>query len=437
MKKLLGCMIASIFLLSAVTLTGCTQSSEDENKPEAKVTTISYWGFPNFGEGGSFEKELIAAFEAKNPDIKVKFELIDFTGGPAKIETAIASKTAPDVVYDAPGRIITWANSGILAAIDDVVKPHESNIPAGLLNVSKGADKKLYMYPIHTTPFSTAFNKEMLEDLGVIDLLPYKRGDRSWTLEEYETLLRAIKEKLPKGSTPAVFYCKGQGGDQGTRAFLVNLYGNAPLLTEDYSAYIFNSENAVKNIEWMVKAIKDGILFNGSSMTANDAIDMFAAGKAAHTLLYSPQLNKMRDGQRNYKGKDFTPIYMPFPNSSGKPVLEFIVGGPCVFNNSDPDRIAAAKKFVDFMANDPVWGQKVVNATGAFPANNTVTISVTDPEITYNKTLSAFFGQYYNNIKGFAEMRTHWFPALQAAINGEPVQGTLDTFVEKANKTLK
>ena len=73
--------------------------------------TIKFWNFPNFVgdselEKGDYDKALIAAFEEANPNIKIEFQEIEFTDGPAKLETAIQSKTNPDVVYDAPGRVI-------------------------------------------------------------------------------------------------------------------------------------------------------------------------------------------------------------------------------------------------------------------------------------------------------------------------------------------
>ena len=424
-------LTAVLFIL----FTACTHKNADQISAQ-----IDFWSFPNFtsetGVPGDFEKSLIEAFEKENPSIKVHFTLLNFTDGPAQIEKAISSGKTPDIIYDAPGRIILWANQGLLESLDDVLATEKPYITTGLLAVSAGKDRRTYMYPMHEGPFSMAFNKEMLEDLNLINLLPYKRSDRSWSVAEYEKLLTALKQKLPKDKTPGVFYCKNTGGDQGTRAFLVNLYGNANLINEDYSKYIFNSEQAVKNLQWTVRAVKNGLLFDGTSLTSNDAIAWFAESKAAHTILYSPQLNKMYDGKRKYKGKDFTPIYMPFPNDSGSPSLEFLAGGACIFKNKDGIKIKAAKRFLHFAATDEVWAEKLVAATGAFPATSKIKIDSQDNEILYNSVLQRFFGQYYNNIAGFSQMRTYWNQALKDALAGKNVQDVLDNFVNKANTSF-
>lgn len=431
MKRWIGGLLAALVLTQGM-FVSCTPDSPDKDTKTGPVS-ITWWEFPNFGDDGAFERSLIAAFESKNPGIKVNFEMISFQDGPAKITTAIASNTAPDFTYDAPGRIIAWGNDGILAPLDDIVAPEKANLAAGPLSASKGADGKYYMYPVHSGGFMMAFNKEMLEDLGLIDMLPYKTQDRTWTLEQYEDLMKALKAKLPAGKVPAVFYAKSQGGDQGTRAFMVNLYGDAPLMNENLTKYVFNSPNAVKNVEWLQKAVKEGWMMNGSALQAGDAIDMYCASNAASTILYSLQLEKINASKIDYEGKKFTSIFMPFPNNSGKPVLEFIVGGTCVFNNGDDAKITAAKKLAAFIATDPEWAPKVIAASGLFPVNNKIKIDLKTDEQKWNANAVKFFGAYYNHLSSFTEMRTYWFPAMQAALNGENAQKTLDTFVNQSN----
>ena len=425
-----------VITILALFFASCVSEKDDVPKSE-----IDFWTFPNFtsenGTEGDFERALIRAFEAKYPSIKVNYTLLSYNDGQAKLDEAIKNNSFPDVFYDAPGRIIVFANKELLLPLDDILATEKPYITIGLLSVSQGKDRRTYMYPMHEGAFSMAFNKEMLEDLGLLDLLPYTRKDRQWTCEEYETLLRELKEKLPKGKTPGVFYYKNQGGDQGTRAFLVNLKGHADLLNSDYSSYIFNSENAVNNLDWTFNAIREGLLLDGVELTSNDAIKMFTESNAAHTILYSPQLNKMYNGKRNYKGKDFTPIYMPFPNDSTAPLLEFLAGGACIFNNHDQEKAKAAKLFVKFMATDEEWALKLVNATGGFPASSKVEIEYSDPEILYNSVLQRFFGQYYNNITGFSKMRGYWNEALKARGRGENTQKVLNQFVSNANNTLR
>ncbi len=424
----------SAFFFSAFLLAGCGLEKN------ARPVEISFWSFPNFasesGVQGDFEKSLAAAFEKEHPNVRVNFRLLDFSKGPDEIEKAVSEKNPPDVIYDAPGRIISWADRNLLVPLDDVLASEKPYITTGLLSVSAGHDRRTYMYPMHQGPFSMAFNKEMLEDYGLIDLLPYRRLDRQWTLEEYERLLRALRSKLPSSSTPGVFFYKNQGGDQGTRAFLMNLHGNVRLLNQDYSEYTFKTAAAQKNLRWTLDAMKSGLLLDGRNLTSNDAISYFVESRAAHTILYSPQLNKMYDGKRSYRGRDFTPIYMPFPNSSSTPVLEFLAGGACIFDGGDSERIEAAKSFLRFMATDREWSYALVKATGGFPVTSKITLKFDDDELLYNSVLQRFYGQYYNNITGFSQMRGYWNSLLVSAASGTDISAALGEFVSKSNSSL-
>ncbi len=449
MKKM-ALLILALFL----TLTACTpktsqttsdagntgNSGQTDAPPESSGTengdvTITFWNFPNWRPidetPGVYERQMADAFEAKNPGIKVNVEMLSFDSGPERITTAIAGGTAPDIIYDSPGRIITWGNDGVLAPLNDMFTPDfTSDVSESILNASKSGDN-YWMYPTHSAPFMMAFNKGMLEKHGLLDMVNLE-GDRSWTLEQYDALLKALKEKGEQG---AVFFCSTQGGDQGTRAFLANLYGGATI-KPDLSEYTMNDEKYVAALEYVNNAIKEGLLLNGSASDGTAAIDEFALGRVSHTILFSPGLVQVKADLLEQSGTE--PLFLPFPNPN-KPELEFLVGGLCIFDNKDAAKIEASKKFIDFIANDPEWSRKNVEATGSFPVRQSVTgIYGDDSIMAYNESMSKYYATYYNTAPGFAEMRQAWFPTLQAVLGGEKTpKQALDDFVKIANETLK
>src|SRR5699024_3039042 len=122
-------MIIAIFVLAA-----CGGGNKNDNKTNnagssnggnnGEEVSITWWAFPNFqakdGELGKYEKEIIEAFNEKHPEIEVKLEMVSFEGGSEKLNTAISTNTAPDVLYDAPGRIIDYAKKDLLADLNDM-----------------------------------------------------------------------------------------------------------------------------------------------------------------------------------------------------------------------------------------------------------------------------------------------------------------------------
>ncbi|MGT2667345.1 extracellular solute-binding protein [Streptococcus rifensis] len=408
-------------------------SSEAKDTGSAK-TEITWWAFPVFTQEntsdavGTYEKAIIAAFEEANPDIKVNLETIDFTSGPEKITTAIEAGTAPDVLFDAPGRIITYGKNGKLADLNDLftdeyIKDVDND---NIIQASKAGDTA-YMYPISSAPFYMAMNKAMLEDAGVLDLV--KEG---WTTEDFEKVLKALKDK---GYNPGSLFANGQGGDQGNRAFLANLYSGS-ITDEAVTKYTTDDPKMVKALETVKGWMDEGLIMNGSQYDGGADIQNFANGQTSYTILWAPAQNGIQGQLLEASGVEV--VEVPFPSEDGTPALEYLVNGFAVFNNGDDAKVEASKKFIQFIADDEEWGPKNVVRTGAFPVRTSFGTLYDDERMETISGWTQYYSPYYNTIDGFAEMRTLWFPTLQAVSNGddEP-EAALKSFTEKANATIK
>ena len=434
MKKFLRLFLTSAAVLSLAAC-GSSSSSEktDTSESSSDVTEITWWAFPVFTQEnaddgvGTYEASIIEAFEKANPDIKVKLETIDFTSGPEKITTAIEAGTAPDVLFDAPGRIITYGKSGKLADLndlftDDFIKDVNND---NLIQASKAGDTA-YMYPISSAPFYMALNKAMLEDAGVLDLV--KDG---WTTDDFEKVIKALKDK---GYNPGSLFANGQGGDQGTRAFLANLYSGS-VTDAEVTKYTTDQPNFVKALEKAAGWIKDGYMMNGSQYNGGDDIQNFANGQTSYTILWAPSQNGIQ--AQLLEASKVEVVEVPFPSEDGKADLEYLVNGFAVFNNGDEAKVAAAKKFIQFICDDEEWGPKNVVRTGAFPVRTSYGKLYDTERMETISTWTEYYSPYYNTIDGFAEMRALWFPMLQAVSNGEEsAADVLANFTKQANETI-
>lgn len=450
-KKVLAMLLASAMVLG---LAACgseekpaeapaTQEASDapatEEAPEApeaegEVTEITWWAFPTFTQEnaddgfGTYEQKIIDAFEAANPDVKVKLETIDFTSGPEKIIAAIEGNTICDVLFDAPGRIISYGKSGKLVALDDMfTEEFVADVGNDALLQSCKAGDTAYMYPISSAPFYMAFNKAMVEDAGVADLI--KDG---WTTDDLTTVLTALKDK---GYNPGSVFCSGQGGDQGTRAFFSNLYSGS--ITDDaVTTYTVNDEAGVKALEYIKNAVDEGLLMNGSAYNGGDDIQNFANGQTSFTLLWSPAQPDTQKALLEGSGVEY--LEVTFPSDDGVAELEYLVNGFCIFDKGDQKRIDASKRFLQFICDDAEWGPKNVVRTGCYPVRQSFgNLYEGDERMTELATWTKYYSPYYNTIDGFAEMRTYWFPMLQAVMNGDKDPKTAaDEFTEQSNASI-
>lgn len=448
MKKIAALVLAGAMLLGTLAACGKDEKPKETTsaaKPETTTQApeqeveIVWWAFPTFSQenaddaAGTYEKKIIEAFEAKNKGIKVRLETIDYKSGPEKIKTAIEAGTIADVLIDAPGRIIEYGKAGKLAELGDLFTPEyikDINNDA-IVNACKGNDK-FYMYPLGSTPFTMAFNKAAVEKVGGMDLLNLK-GDRTWKTENFVKLLEKLHEG---GFVGGSVFCKSQGGDQGTRAFITNL-ANGSMTDKEMTKYVVNDEAGVKGLTLAKELVSKDLMTNGAANAGGDDVEHFAIGQTSFTTLWSATLQAQQ--KKNLEQAGVEAISVPFPSETGKPALEYYLAGMCIFNNGDDAKIAAAKKFVQFVCSDPEWAVKNAKNTKTFPVQTSLgNIYEGDEMMTYLNSLVPYYAPYFQTMDGYAKMRTLWFPMLQAVLNGdEEPKAALDKFVEQANAAIK
>ena len=432
-KKLILFVTTAVMMLG---INGCAQNTKEKNNSKIEVNenadvTIEWWAFPVFFQekesdpAGTYERKVIEAFEKEHKNIKVNLTMLQYSNGDEKLRYSVKNNKACDVLMDAPGRIIAYAHQNKLAELNDMfTSDFVSDVDnEQILNACK-IDDKAYMYPISTAPFYMVFNKKYLENAGVLDLV--KEG---WTTEDF---IKVAKSLHDAGYVSASVFCGDSSGDQGTRAFISNLYDSS-VMNSDMTAYDINDENGKKGFQLVYDMVKKGYLRNGSFRDATNVLESFAEGNSSFTLLWGP--NQQLRYDYFLKSNDIETVEVPYPSEDGVPELEYLVNGFCVFNNQDPNKINASKQFIDFICNDKNWGKKSVELTGCLPVRKSQ--DTANDELGKISNWTKYYSEYYNDVKGFSDMRVLWYENLQAMLDGgKSPEKCADDFVSAANKTL-
>ena len=427
MKKFLALALA--LTMSAALLAGCgssgtATSAASASGSSAEKVTLSWWAFPTFDTDGSYEQQLIDAFTAQHPEISIDLVTIDFTSGPEALTSAIEGGTAPDILFDAPGRIIEYGRAGKLVALDDLfTSDFTADVNSEeLLNACK-ADGTAYMYPLSSAPFYMGLNKEMLEKANALQYVNLE-GDRTWTTDNFVKMCQALRD-AGVAQTPGIVYCGAQGGDQGTRALVNNLYSST-IVGSDGKWNI--DDKGIEALTLLQKMASDKSLDAGMSYAAADELQQFQAETCAMTFCWGTS------NAKNYSSDTHTAISVPFPSDDGVPSLEYLVSGFCVFNNGDDAKTAAAKQFLQFICDDAEWGPKSVKQTGAFPARTSFgNLYEGDAEMTLLSSWTKYYGTYYNTYPNFSVMRTEWWNMLQRIFQGGNVADEVAVYNTNSN----
>ena len=448
MKKALALVMAGAMALSMVACgggstststatSGSTAASTGTSTASGTATEITLWTYPI----GSWQKEetvngFIAEFNKQYPDIKVNVEYLDYTNGDDKVTTAIEAKNTPDIIFEGPERLVSnWGAKGLMVDLSDLWTEEAtadiSQTSEAVVNACKGADGKYYEYPMCMTAHNMAINYELFEETGALQYIDQET--RTWTTDNFVKALETLRDS-GKVMTPAIVYCGGQGGDQGTRALVNNLYSGT-YTTADHTAYTANSAENVKALELLQKLNSEQALTFDPALQASDELQMFANGTAAMTFCWNAS------NEATYAEQvTFTPYAMNFPTDDGKVELCGGIWGFGIFDNGDDAKIEAAKTFIKFICDDATQGPASVQSTGVFPVRSSYG---TDYAATADEERMATFqtflpnmGDYYNVTGGWTEQRTAWWNMLQEVGNGSDVQAAADKFVETSNAAI-
>lgn len=447
MKKLVALMLAGAMTLSLAACGGTTndnQGSSDNNNvagtqngsgsTSTDSVDITLWTYPvgKFQDAETVEG-FIKSFNEVHPEINVSVEYLDYSTGDDQVTAAIEAKTTPDIILEGPERLVSnWGAKGKMVDLsdlwDDEALKDISATSEAVVAACKSADGAYYEYPLVMTTHTMAINYEVFEQAGA---LQYINEDRTWTTENFEKALKAVKDSGLVQET-GVVYCGGQGGDQGTRALAMNLY-SAKWTDDAHTTWTMNSTAGVKGLTQLKTWVDAGLLSADAGIVASDELQLFANGTTAMSFCWNAA------NQSSYASQvSFTAYPVAFPSEDGVPELCGGIWGFGIFDNGDSAKIAAAKTFIEFICDDPVQGPISVACTGFFPVRSSFGNPYEGTEDEERMATFASFqqwlGDYYNVTLGWAEQRTAWWNLLQQVlVSGDDIQTAADAYVSTCN----
>ena len=457
MKKLLALLLAMTMVMALV---ACGNNSNQkpaentppapaenqepaapaENEPAAPAATseITLWTYP-IGDWGdeATVKKLTDAFTAET-GIAVKVEYLAYADGDDKVNTAITAKGTPDLIMEGPERLVAnWGANGYLVDLKDMFDDTDMSeinaVNEGVMNACTHTNGAIYEYPLVMTAHCMAVNVNAFKEAGADQYLHL--DTHTWTTDEFINAVAALYAHY--NDTVGAVYCAGQGGDQGTRALVNNLYGGA-FTNAEHTQYTWDDPLNIQALE-QLKSM-DGIAFD-ASLAGGDEIAKFYQGalKMAFCWNIAQQLdpNGAKTGaEKTVTGDDIA--FMSFPSQDGNSKLQGGIWGFGIFDNGDQARIDAAKQFIKYMC-DSAHTVDAVKAARYFAVRTTaegtdLTGIWADNAIMNEYTkLMPYLGDYYQVTTGWAGARTEWWTMLQEVGAGQDITASVAAHAATAN----
>lgn len=409
-------------------------STETEAGGDA-ASSITLWTYP-IGKWGdeATVKGLTDAFTAQT-GITVNVEFLAYADGDDKVNTAITAGQAPDLIMEGPERLVAnWGANGYMVDLSDMLDDTDrSEIQEAPLTACTAPGGEVYEYPLVMTAHCMAVNLDAFKEAGADQYLDLET--HTWTTDDFIKAVEALYAHY--NDTVAAVYCAGQGGDQGTRALVNNLYGGS-YTDAGHTAYTWNSPENVKALE-QLKSM-DGIAFD-ASLAGGDEIVKFYQGilKMAFCWNIAQQLDPNSAGTGSgltVTGQEIE--FMSFPSQTGESQLQGGIWGFGIFDNGDAARIEASKQFIKYMADsaatvDAVKAANYFAVRSAAEGTDLSGIWADNEIMNEYQILMPQLGDYYQVTPGWAGQRTAWWTMLQQIGSGMDVTEALTQYEGEAN----
>ncbi len=322
-------------LLASLAIGACSSSSKSSTGSASSPVTLTFWG--TYGNGGNttqtdvLNKQLIPAFEAANPTIKVNYVDVPYDSLLQKLTTGAAGGQLPDLVRSDIIWVPKFAALGVFAQLDGKMPNFDTlskaTYPGSLsTNAYQG---HYYGLPLDTNTRVEISNQTALTSAG-ISTPPATFAD-----------LQADAPKLAAKKI-SVFADSGlqgwnilpwiwSGGGQITDPGLTKATG------------YLNSAQNVATVQMLVNLYKQGaipnlLIGNKGAVQTSDGLP-----KATYAdILDGPWMAGIWAGQY----ASFKPVYSPVPAGSGGSIS--VVGGEDIVMTTASKHQAAAEKFMAF-----------------------------------------------------------------------------------------
>ncbi len=429
MKKILVLVLALVLLLGA-----CGQAAEESGSaPESAAEAgtpeeieLSFWTYPVGGWGsGSTLASMVSPFLRDHPEIHLSIRTLTYETGDSDMEEALAAGSAPDIVFEGPERLTAnWGVRGLMADLSDLWESETAgDIYDSVRAACQGSDGTRYIYPICMTTHCMAVNRDLFEAAGAWQYIDEET--HTWSTDGFIAAVQALHDYGVERIGEV--YCGGQGGDQGTRALVTNLYSGS-FTDADHTCYTFNCPENIRALELLRDL--DGITFE-KDLVGSDNIAHFCDGDLAMCFCWNVG-NEVTQTINN-PNRDFDIFPLAFPTNDGECSLQGGIWGFGIFDSGDAKRIGAAKEFIRYLTESTDRYAQTVLSSTFWPVRDVPNIYENDDLMSEYFMLRGFLGDYYQVTPGWAEARTAWWTMLQEIGGGADVAEAAAAFEDAAN----
>lgn len=348
----------SALVAASLLLTGCGASGSTEKVGTADdpvTIRFAWWGNESRAKA-TFD--VIKAFEAENPGIKVKGENTEFSAYWDKMATQVAGGDTPDVLAMSGSYPSEYSSRGVLLDLGTVKDQIDtSKFAPGTVELGQ-IEGKQYTITAGVNSMSMVVDPAVFKAAGVE--LP---DDESWTWEDYQELSTKITQGSPKGT----FGTTPMANDSFLAVWARQ--GGEPLYADDGTRVGISEARVADWLQMNLDLQKSAGSPSASQVVEDGSAQpeqtLIGQGKQGMKISWSNQMN-------SYSGNELLMMKMPGETPTGgawlRSSMEYGI-------SAKSENTAAAAKFVSYLVNSEEAG-KLIKSDRGMPANLDVRATV-------------------------------------------------------------
>ena len=374
---LMGCTGGS--KTSAPAANNTSGSASTAAAPAASVkpaSEITFWSAAP-ASSKAVDEELVKRFQAKFPDIKVKYEVqgSNYAELSDKLAASIAAKTAPDVAMLSDVWWFKYAAAKQTVPVDDLLKHpllkeagfDQADYVDSLMKDYQFNGKQWGMPYARSTPLFY-YNKSVWQAAGLPD-----RGPKTWSeMDEWATKI------MPKMGAGKFAFTNGKGSSYIAWTFHAVIWQFGGHYSDEKFNLLMNSPEGIAAGNY----VRDQIFkMKYANVTSASETDDFVAGQTASIISSTGGLKGILDRS---KGKfEVGTAFLPESKQFGCPTGG---AGLSIMSSSSPEKQLAAALFIAF-ATSPENTAYYSQNTGYMPVRKS---AATGPMAEFFKTNPQF-----------------------------------------------
>ncbi len=410
-KKIYALLTAALLAVSAAA-TGCAGKSKPKVTLIVKTPALNMNCVSNPDIKASNDLLEYAAKKFTDSydyaDVTINVEVFDYVDENMAILDCYGTDDAADILYEGYFNMAAYIYTGYVVPLDDIITDEIRNdIRSSAWEQSK-VNGKTYMMPYLSLQNILIYNKTLFRECGLDSFLTDRAEIQNWTVDEWETILDTLADKLPDGSYPLMMYGENNQGDTHIMSFM-HIFGGTVFDAE--GKFDFECEETVRALKWLQDGVDRGWYApHPENIEIIDNQQLFQSGRLALYIFNNANYIIYDDIEENYG----------FVNFPGNIATSFITGFQ-VLDNGDKEKIKVSKDFIKFIYEDP---EIMEMSAGNIPESKTVTEKYADeifmlPEFSANAANVIDFMHNSPNWQGSDNsVRSVFWPHIHDLLSG-------------------